>query len=499
MRYLHFTLLMYLFLLTACGKDRAVWVSTGFDSPWQEMEISAASGETDGTVVIDKSRTLQTVEGFGTCFNELGWTSLSKLPEADRKDIIRDLFSADGLGLTMGRMPVGANDFSIDYYSYADVPGDMALEHFSIAHDQATLIPFIKEALSVNPELKIWASPWCPPQWMKVNGHYANTSTLPIKRRFEEMMASLKDLPDDVRATGGSTFGMNPNMLQDNGLAEDKQIPEGQDAFRLEDAYLEAYARYFGKFVDAYKNEDIDIKMVMPQNEPNSAQWYPACTWTPEGLAKFIAYLGPEMQKRDVPVWLGTIERADPEMWDRIITDADAGKWIKGLGFQWAGKDALSELHRRHPELPCYQTEQECGNGKNDWAGATHAWDLMKHYFKNGVSGYFYWNTSLMEGGVSTWGWSQNSLVTVDEATKTFKYTPEYYVLKHASHFVKPGARVLELGGDWEDSLGFLNPDGRIVLLLGNAGNADKAIRLDFSGNPLFVTLPANSINTIVL
>ena len=485
--------------ICSCGKDDILWVSSTYDHPWQIMAPQAVQAEAEGSVLIDRTKTLQAVEGFGTCFNELGWTSLSLLSEEDRGSILQDLFSADGLGLTMGRMPLGANDFSIDYYSYADVPGDLALEHFSINHDRATLIPFIKAAQAVNPELKIWASPWCPPQWMKVNGHYANTSTLPIKHRFEAMMKELAERPDDVRATGGSTFGLNPAMLEDNGLPEDKQIREGQDAFRLEDAYLEAYARYFGKFVDAYKSEGIDIKMVMPQNEPNSAQWYPACTWTPEGLAKFIAYLGPEMHKRNVPVWLGTIERADPQMWDKIITDAEAGTWIKGLGFQWAGKDALPELHRRYPELPCYQTEQECGNGMNDWAGATHAWDLMKHYFKSGVSGYFYWNTSLLEGGVSTWGWSQNSLVTVDEATKTFKYAPEYYVLKHASHFVKPGAKVLEMGGDWEDSLGFLNPDGRIVLLLGNQENAEKAIRLDVSGKPLVVTLPANSINTIVL
>lgn len=491
--------LMALGALCACTNNEVYWVSSSYDNPWQEMAIADSAGEPAGTVVIDRSKILQEVEGFGTCFNELGWTSLSLLPEAERSRILSDLFSAEGLGLTMGRMPLGANDFSIDYYSYADVPGDLALEHFSIDHDRATLIPFIKAAQAVEPGLKIWASPWCPPQWMKVNGHYANTSTLPIKNRFEATMKELADRPDDVRATGGSSFGLNPAMLEDNGLPEDKQIPEGQDAFRLEDAYLEAYARYFGKFVDAYKEEGIDISMVMPQNEPNSAQWYPACTWTPEGLARFIAFLGPEMQKRNVAVWLGTIERADPQMWDKIITDANAGKWIKGLGFQWAGKDALPELHRSHPELPCYQTEQECGNGNNDWAGATHAWDLMKHYFKSGVSGYFYWNTSLPEGGVSTWGWSQNSLLTVDKATKTFKYTPEYYVLKHASHFVKPGAKVLDLGGNWEDCLGFVNPDGRIVLLLGNNENAEKAIHLDVSGSPLIVTLPVCSINTVVL
>ena len=372
MRNLRFTLIIGLTLLggTSCTHNKVQWVSSTFENPWLEMVISADDAKPAGTVVIDRTKTLQEVEGFGTCFNELGWTSLSLLSEEDRGSVIRDLFSAEGLGLTMARMPIGANDFSVDYYSYDDVPGDLALEHFSIDHDRATLIPFIKAAQAVNPDLKVWASPWCPPQWMKVNGHYANTSTLPIKRRFEEMMASRKNRPDDVRATGGSSFGLNPAMLEDNGLPEDQQIREGQDAFRLEEEYLDAYARYFGKFIDAYREKGIDIRMVMPQNEPNSAQWYPACTWTPEGLARFIAHLGPEMEKRGVEVFLGTIERADPEMWERILRDENAGKWIHGLGFQWAGKDALPELHRMHPEFPCYQTEQECGNGRNDWAGA---------------------------------------------------------------------------------------------------------------------------------
>ena len=100
---------------------------------------------------------------------------------------------------------------------------------------------------------------------------------------------------------------------------------------------------------------------------------------------------------------------------------------------------------------------------------------------------------------MSTWGWSQNSLVTVKTEEKTYRYTPEYYVLKHASHFVKSGARVLELGGDWEDSLGFLNPDGRVVLLLGNQNEDEKAISIRVSGKSLAVNLPASSVNTIVL
>ena len=472
---------LFLALLAAFSCQHAAkveWVSTTFENPWQVMDAVEADAPAEASVVVDLQAVNQAVEGFGSCFNELGWTSLSELSEADRASIFQELYTPAGANFTMARMPLGSNDFSIDYYSYDDVDGDLALEHFSIDHDRATLLPFIRAAKAVNPSLRIWASPWCPPSWMKVNKHYANTSASVIFRSWAGMQ----------------------DRMEDNLLPEDRQIPEGVDAFNQDPAYLEAYARYFGKFIDAYKAEGVDVFMVMPQNEPNSAQWYPACTWTPEGLAAFIKYLGPEMASRGVDVYLGTMERADPDLWDRILTDPEAGPCIKGMGFQWAGKDALPELHRRHPSLPCYQTEQECGDGRNDWAGAMHSWDLMKHYIGNGVQSYFYWNTSLLEGGVSTWGWTQNSLVVVDKESKTFRYSPEFYVFKHLTHYVQPGARVLTLGGTYEDALGFLNPDGSTVLLLANQSDAPKTVSLEgFSGRPRVVTLPAGSINTLVL
>ena len=258
---------LFLALLAAFSCQRAgkvEWVSTTFENPWQVMEAVEVDAPAEASVVVDLQAVNQAVEGFGTCFNELGWTSLSELSETDRASILEDLFTPAGMNLTMARMPVGANDFSVDFYSYDEVPGDLALEHFSVDRDRQRLIPFIRAAKAVNPALRIWASPWCPPEWMKVNRHYASR-TAPF-----------------------------------NGLPKDRETPEGTDAFILEPAYLQAYAQYFGKFIDAYKAEGIDIFMVMPQNEPNSDQVFPSCTWTPEGLISFLKYLEPEMASRDV-------------------------------------------------------------------------------------------------------------------------------------------------------------------------------------------------------
>ena len=152
-------------------------------------------------------------------------------------------FPGVGANFTICRMPVGANDFSRDWYSYDEVDGDFTMEHFTIANDQQTLIPFIKNARKYQPDLRLWASPWCPPAWMKYNKHYASAYT-----------------------------GENYDEKYRNGLSADKVGHEGTDMFIQDSLYLKAYALYFSKFIEAYKKHGIPIFAVMPQNEFNSAQ-----------------------------------------------------------------------------------------------------------------------------------------------------------------------------------------------------------------------------------
>ena len=128
---------------------------------------------------------------------------------------------------------------------------------------------------------------------------------------------------------------------------------------------------------------------------------------------------------------------------------------------QWAGKQALTAIHETYPQLAIYGSEQECGDGANDWRYCNYCWNLMKSYLKGGASGYMYWNLALDAGGVSHWGWPQNSLITVDPAQATFRYNPEFYLLKHASHFVLTGAQRLDTDGTFDDLLAFRNRDGR--------------------------------------
>jgi glucosylceramidase len=445
------------------------WFATTQTSQWQTMNWPAVWSALDSRwdVEAQLDTPLQTIDGFGACFNELGWTSLSALDDSDKESILHELFAPGvGANFSLCRMPIGANDFSLDWYSYDEVPEDFALEHFSISNDLKTLVPFISNALKYQPKLKLWASPWSPPTWMKYNKHYAAKMSEP-------------DMPP-------------------NGLRPEQAGNEGSDMFIQEDRYFSTYAEYFVRFIEAYRSEGINIGMVMPQNEFNSAQVFPSCCWTPEGLAKFISFLGPQMQQLNVDVFFGTMERPNEKLVDVPLLDPQSGKYIKGVGCQWAGKRAIPGIHRRYPGLKLYQTEQECGDSKNDWRYCRYAWTLMRHFLENGASAYCYWNISLKQGGISRWGWAQNSLVTVDVDAKTFTYNYEYYLMKHFSGFVQPGAKRLPIisWSGYENLLAFANPDNSFVVLMQNDLCEDLPVRVKIGERVFAATLEADSFNT---
>lgn len=483
-------------LLAACSNSVNVieWVTTTNKDSWTiNNDKDFPSFQSDSIVVINPVKTDQTIEGFGSCFNEKGWESLSILDKDSKDSIFKELFTPSGSNFTIGRIPLGANDFSLDWYSYNETDKDFDMKNFSIGHDENTLIPFIQAALAYNPDMKLWASPWCPPSWMKVNKHYACSASIVWTRN---MSSPKNKLVKEEINTNPLRFRMHP---VENSLDENMQIKEGSDGFILDEAYLKAYALYFGKFIDEYKEHGINISMVMPQNEPNSSQPYPSCCWTYSGLGKFIKYLGPEMNKRNVEIFAGTVERPNPALVDTLLSDPICSSFIKGCGFQWAGKDALPIIRKKYPHLTYCQTEQECGNGLNNWEGAMYSWNLMKYYLENGVNIYMYWNTSLLDGGISRWGWCQNSLITVNDSTKTFRFTPEYYTIKHVSHYVKPKAKRIITEGNYKNVLAFINEDGSIPVIAANPSDKDYCISLIVDDSTITVNLPAQSINTFLI
>ena len=494
--------------LCACTSNKFTMVTTTETEQW--VEIAGYNPDAPGIatdIVVDLEAKGQTMQGFGMCFSELSWRSLGRLSAEDYNAVMKELFAPGvGASFTICRMPIGSSDFALKYYSFDDYPGDFAMEHFSIANDELTLIPLMKDALAQNPDLKIWGSPWCPPQWMKVNQNYAS-------RPMNNMMfaARRRNLPTTTTAEPSFLAGLNmgseskrkrlelDNLVVDNGCTMDMMMREGQDSFILEDEYLDAYALYFKKYIQSYRENGIDIFMVMPQNEFNSAQNFPSCTWTVAGLDRFMRKLVPAMKEEGVEVYYGTVERANIGMVDTVLTDPAICDDIKGVAFQWAGKGILGEVNRKYPEKAMVMSEQQCFNGANSWADFIAAWDLLKENLDNGVEIYDYWNMSLFDGEVSTWGWQQNSLISVDYETGSYKYNYEYYEMKHASHFIKPGAVYLGTSGSHDQVLAFQNPDKSIVLLIAEKEGQAENVTITAGKKTVTVNIPANSLSTVVI
>ena len=231
------------------------------------------------------------------------------------------------------------------------------------------------------------------------------------------------------------------------------------------------------------------------QNEPNSCQNFPSCTWTPQGLNQLVKYVGSQLERDglNTEVWLGTIERSLPESVDPILSDPLAARYVKGVGFQWAGKGVIGYINGKYPDLKLMQTETECGNGSNDWRAMEYTFSLMKLYFTNGANSYMYWNMVLDNTGRSSWGWKQNSMVTITEDHKVV-YNPEFYLMKHVSHFVDPGAKYISVPDD--NCLAFLNPENEVVVVYLNTMEQPVNKSFIVKGNSLNVSLQAKSLNT---
>ncbi len=450
---------------------------------WQmktEPVINQSVGKAQ--VVIRSNEPQQTFKGWGTCFNELDYDAWQRLSETDRTLFHKRVFNPDGdLRLTVGRIPVGASDYANDWYSCDETESsgtnpdgtqnfatDFTMEHFTIERDRLKVIPSIKEALKENPSMTFWASPWSPPQWMKKNKHYAQRKT----------------------DTNGCPWGVPPGNTSPN-----------NDQFIDDHAYYNAYCLYFDKFIEAYKNEGINITALAYQNEAYSDTDYPGCSWSGAATGKFLGqYLGPYMavNRPDLTLIVGTMNTGNYDFYNTILNSPGVSTYCKQVGFQWEGRNQIANVRRNFPGFELVQTESECGDGKFDWPAAAHTFELCNHYLSNGVTTYTYWNAILTDNGVSHWGWPQNALVQVSSATNTARYCAEYYAYKHYTHLIPAGSKILTC--DHDNLLtSALTPDGNVVIVAGNEGSSEKSLSVDVDGSTLVCTLAPKSMASYVV
>lgn len=425
----------------------------------QDPLVAAISGKDSQSnasfvIDIDPNTTFQQMDGFGASLTDASaWLIANILDLNSRTELMNMLFDKNkGIGISFLRQPMGATDFATKLYTYNDVPEgstDPGLEHFSIEHDKKYIIPLLKEAIKIRPQLKIMASPWSPPAWMKTSGNLIGGLLLPD--------------------------------------------------------YYEAYSKYFVKFIKAYEAEGLPIYAVTPQNEPMYVpKEYPGMKMEFASQSKFInQFLGPEFEKNSIKTKIIAYDHN----WDNIAYPSmvlkDAGRYLAGTAWHsYGGKhEAMSKVHDNYPDKGIWFTEASGGEWVPPFNDAFA--DQMMHVIRstrNYAKTVVWWNIALDQNNGPTV--LKNStcrgLVKIDTDTKEITYNVDYYTMGHISKFVEPGAYRIASDDFYNqlETTAFKNPDGSIVLIAQNRLPNDKVILVRYGLSEFMYTIPGKAAVT---
>jgi glucosylceramidase len=280
---------------------------------------------------------------------------------------------------------------------------------------------------------------------------------------------------------------------------------------KTDDATLKAFAQYLVKWVQAFQDQGIKIEIVSPQNEPNYAENYPSCHWDTATFVTFVGkYFGPAITSAslDIKVMDGTLSNpsGDADIGQKVLQDSTAKGYIGAIGVQWgmAAANQMSALKNLAGGISIWLSEHQCGGtigstapAPNDQAYGVASWSNIRDAIKNGVTAYNAWNMVLDPGGLGIDDgrkWPQNALL-VANSDKTITQTPAYYVFRHFSQFVDPGAKVVATSGG--DAIGFKNPDGSLVAVMFNNGAANNNYVVSIGGKKLQFAMPNNGWATV--
>ena len=408
-------------------------------------------------IVLNPAATRQEVLGFGAAMTDSSCYVLSQMTPAEREPLMHDLFSPGEMAMNVCRTCIGASDYSRTVYSFdeSDEP-DPDLKKFSIDHDKAYILPMLREARKVNPELFLFSSPWSPPGWMKPN---------------KSMLGG---------AMRKQSFG--------------------------------PYAQYFMKFLEGYKGEGVVIDAVTVQNETDAEQEgnMPACLWAQEAEMDFVkSHLGPALRKAGSPVKIWVIDH-NYSLWGRAVDElSDEGVYEYVDGIAWHGYvgevSAMSRVHDAFPQKNAYWTEGGPDINQPDyqtdwtkWAGTFNG--ILNNWARSITS----WNLALDEKGKPNVGpFSCGGMVTVENGSHKVTKSGQYWAFAHYSKHVKRGAKVFATDGVGAagasgavSHAGFVHPDGRTVVVLANS-SMDKRVQLVMGGQQLEVESPADSVVTL--
>ncbi|WP_086690473.1 ricin-type beta-trefoil lectin domain protein [Streptomyces recifensis] len=453
----------------AAGEPVTAWLTTTDDSagrhvvrglePQTPFAFSAGAGGGGENITVDENTRYQTFTGGGASFTDTAaWlmNGSGALSPATRDATMRKLFSpTDGIGLSFLRNPMGASDLARSGYTYDDVPAgqtDPSLAKFSLAHDLADVIPLTRQARQLNPNLTVMASPWTAPAWMKDSG------------------------------------SLNGGWLK----AED----------------YGAYASYFVKYLQGYRDQGVPVSYVTAQNEPTCCSGYPSMSWNASGLAYFTkSELLPRLQQAG----LSTKVLAHDWNWDtydsyaaQTVDDAAVRNHPNFGGIAWHGYGGdvgkQTAVHDQYPALDAFATEHSGGT----WIADQQREDLSDiiNYTRNWAKSVTKWSLAVDQnmgphnGGCGTC----TGLITVhngDGRSGSVDYTVEYYDMGHLTKFVRPGAqRIASTASSTVPNVAWRNPDGGKALIAYNGATSARQVTINWGAQHATYTLPARTSAT---
>lgn len=485
-------ILFFVMTVVACGKkqgfDHKVFETSAAGNKLKE-KTEFAKSKKPIEIKIDPSETFQSITGFGGSFTESSAYLLNQMSKGNRKKILQAYFGPAGSRYSLARTHINSCDFSLGHYSYAPVEGDMELEHFSIEEDMDDIVPMIKEAMGISEDgFKLISSPWTAPPWMKDN----------------------------------------------NAWTAGKLLPE----------YYGAWALFFNKYLDAYKEQGIDVWGITVENEPlgNGGNWE-SMHFTPGEMTRFVAdFLGPRLESGGfghVKI-LGYDQNREelPEWVDSMYESEKGSKYFSGTAIHWYRSTfeffpkELQYAHNKAPSKHLINTEacvdSEVPHWKNDgwyWAKEATDWGYdwaspeHKHLhpkyvpvyryarniigsLNNWVDGWVDWNMVLDRQGGPNWfkNWCVAPVI-VDPGQDEVYFTPIYYTLAHFSKYIRPNAKITgsSVSGGSLQVVSAVNPDGGIAVVILNEEVSGKSYRLNIKGRAVDLSIDGRAIQTIVV
>jgi glucosylceramidase len=426
-----------------------------FEKQPQTLSFKKTTSQ-DSTIEVNARKSFQSIDGFGFALTGGSAQLLAKMSVDKRAALLKELFATNdkNIGISYLRVTIGASDLNEYVFSYDDLPNgeaDVSLSKFDLGPDKKDVVPVLKEILAINPKLKILASSWSPPTWMKTT--------------------------HDTR--GGSL------------LAE----------------YFDVYAKYLVKYIEAMKAQGITIDAITAQNEPLHPGNNPSMLMLAPDQAAFVKNnLGPAFSAAHLQTKIIIYDHnADkPEYPISILNDAAAKKYIDGSAFHlYAGKiEALSTVHDAHPDKALYFTEQ--------WMGAPGNFkrDVADHITKLTIGATRNWSRNVIEWNLAADPKSNPHTdrggcdrcmggITIDQDSVT--RNPAYYVVAHAAKFVRPGSiRIASNLITGLPNVAFKTPDHKIVLVVINNGTAPRTFNISYKGKKASTQLNTGSVGTYV-